>query len=94
MNDVPSPIGVVSHRTGLSPHVIRVWERRYGVIKPHRSTGNRRLYSQAEIERLRLLKLVTDAGYPIGQIAHVPDDELRRMTGNACFPRSILPERL
>jgi len=79
MDELPSPIGVVSKRTGLSTHVIRVWERRYGVIQPDRSAGNRRHYSAAEIERLRLLKQVTDCGYPIGQVAHLADNDLKRL---------------
>ena len=62
-------IRVVSRRTGLSPHVIRVWERRYGAVQPLRTATNRRLYSEADIERLRLLSAATKAGHSIGQIA-------------------------
>jgi len=73
------PIKVVARRTGLSPHVIRVWERRYQAVTPVRTETNRRLYSETEIERLRLLSAATSAGHSIGQIAGLADAELREL---------------
>jgi MerR family transcriptional regulator, light-induced transcriptional regulator len=67
---------VVARRTGLTPHAIRVWEKRYGAVTPMRTATKRRLYSDAEIERLRLLRQATLAGHSIGQIAHLPTDRL------------------
>lgn len=71
----------VAHRTGLSPHVIRVWERRYGAVEPRRTPTNRRLYSDAEVGRLELLSAATRAGHNIGSIARLPDDQLRGLAG-------------
>ena len=71
----------VAQRTGLSPHVIRVWERRYGVVEPRRTPTNRRLYSDAEVGRLALLCAATRAGHSIGTIARLPDDQLRALAG-------------
>jgi MerR family transcriptional regulator, light-induced transcriptional regulator len=65
------PIGVVSKRTGISLHVLRAWERRYGVVEPVRTAGGQRLYSDADIARLRLLRQVTDAGRNISQVAEL-----------------------
>lgn len=73
------PIKVVCHRTGLSAHVIRVWERRYGLICCERTCSNRRLYSDEEIERLRLLKDLTDCGHRISQISSLSLDELYQL---------------
>lgn len=73
------PIQVVSRLTGLSPHVIRVWEKRYGAVTPERTGTNRRLYSDEEVERLRLLALATDAGHKIGIIARMGVEDLRRL---------------
>jgi MerR family transcriptional regulator, light-induced transcriptional regulator len=70
---------VVARRTGLSPHVIRVWERRYKAVGPSRSGTGRRLYSEADIERLNLLRAATQAGYSIGQIAQFSDEKLRSL---------------
>src|SRR3954471_9946883 len=70
------PIQVVTHRTGISADVLRVWEKRYAVVAPVRSTNGRRLYTDADIERLRLLVEVTRTGRTIGQIAALDDAAL------------------
>ena len=73
------PIRVVSERTGLSPDVLRAWERRHGVVTPGRSTAGQRLYSDADIERLALLVKATRAGRPLGPAASLPAEELRKL---------------
>ena len=69
----------VSARTGLSAHLIRIWEKRYGAVEPARSDSQRRLYSDADVHRLRLLSALTRQGFSIGQIAKVKCDQLMRM---------------
>ena len=73
------PIGVVADRTRLSQDVLRVWERRYNVVEPGRSPSGQRLYSDADIERLRLLGQATSMGRTISQVAALPTAELARM---------------
>ena len=70
------PIRVVANKTGLSTHVIRAWEKRYGAVEPDRTDTNRRLYSDKEVERLQILNDLTNTGYNISQIANLPLDEL------------------
>ncbi len=72
---------VVSKRTGLTPHAIRAWERRYGVVTPLRDANNRRYYRESDIERLTLLREATDAGFPISQVAGYGNEELREIVG-------------
>lgn len=48
-------IGELGRRVGVTPDVLRVWERRYGLIRPERSTGGFRLYSPVEEERVRAM---------------------------------------
>jgi DNA-binding transcriptional MerR regulator/methanogenic corrinoid protein MtbC1 len=67
---------VVTRRTGLSADLLRAWERRYEVVNPSRSAGGRRLYSDADIERLRLLYRATLAGRSIGQVAELSTEAL------------------
>jgi len=67
---------VVTRRTGLSPDLLRAWERRYDVVTPSRTEGGRRLYSDTDIERLRLLYRATLAGRSIGQVAELPTEAL------------------
>jgi hypothetical protein len=45
------PIGELSRRLGVSADVLRKWERRYGILKPGRTLGNQRLYSQVDEAR-------------------------------------------
>ena len=71
------PIRVVAKRTGLSPHVIRAWEKRYEAVRPTRTPTGRRVYSNEDLERLMLLRQATLLGRSIGQIAKVPTEELR-----------------
>ncbi|OOZ36912.1 MerR family transcriptional regulator [Solemya velesiana gill symbiont] len=70
------PIQVVSRRTGLSADVIRVWERRYGVVSPTRVSGGRRLYTDSDIKRLALLQKVTSAGRRISEVSELDDEAL------------------
>lgn len=74
-------IGAAARLSGLSTHVIRIWERRYGALQPDRSGGGARLYSDAEIERLRLLRNAVEHGHTISQVATLPADELLRIAG-------------
>jgi DNA-binding transcriptional MerR regulator/methylmalonyl-CoA mutase cobalamin-binding subunit len=76
---VAYPIGVVTRRTGLSPDVLRVWERRYRVVSPSRNTGGQRLYSAVDIERLRLLQRLVERGHRIATIANLDLDALGKL---------------
>ena len=73
------PIGVVRERTGLSVQVLRAWERRYAVVRPARSAEGRRLYSEADVERLGLLHRASRAGRPVGALVTLSTGELRQM---------------
>jgi DNA-binding transcriptional MerR regulator len=73
-------IGAVSRLTGLSADVVRVWERRYGAIRPLRSDGGSRLYSDADIARLRRLRQAVELGHAIGQVAKLPEKELENLS--------------
>ena len=48
-------IGELSRRAGVSGHVLRAWERRYGLLQPVRSEGGFRLYTDADERRIRRL---------------------------------------
>jgi len=71
------PIKVVSQLTGLSAFVIRAWEKRYGVLDPERTETNRRLYSELDIEKLKLLSEAIEHGHNIGGIANLSIHELK-----------------
>jgi DNA-binding transcriptional MerR regulator/methylmalonyl-CoA mutase cobalamin-binding subunit len=80
------PISFVSKSTGLTTHLVRAWERRYGAVKPTRTATNYRLYSDADIERLKLLNALSEAGHAISSIAQHSDEDLREMLRNLSMP--------
>lgn len=63
--------------SGLTTHTIRAWEKRYNALTPGRSKTGRRQYTTEEIERLSILAQLTNLGNSIGQIAHLPNEELK-----------------
>lgn len=74
-----STIQAASIRSGLSPHVIRIWERRYEALTPSRTGTNRRMYCDEEIERLKVLRELTENGHRIGNIARLEKAQLEQM---------------
>lgn len=73
------PIQVVSRRSGLSIDVLRVWEKRYGLITPARSAGGHRLYSDEDVERLRLVCEAMAGGRRVGQLAQLSEEQLQAL---------------
>ena len=72
------PIRAVAQMTGLSIDTLRAWERRYGAVVPGR--GDRgRLYTDADIARLRQLSDLVSRGHAIGSVATLSGGELDRL---------------
>ncbi len=72
------PIRAVAKLTGISLDTLRAWERRYQAVMPAR-TEQRRLYGEADIRRLLLLKSAVDSGRSISQVAALSDTELEEL---------------
>lgn len=72
---------VVTRRTGLSPDVLRVWERRHGVVSPTRSAGGQRLYSASDLDRLLLLRRLVNGGHRIAVLARLDRERLEQLAG-------------
>ena len=83
-------VGMVSKMTGLSTHTLRVWEKRYAAVTPQRTDAGGRLYTDANVERLRMLHKLVQAGHSIGGIAKLPDPDLSRMAATANSPQPTL----
>lgn len=73
-------IAIVERRTGVSQHVLRAWERRYSAVTPARDEAGQRLYSDSDIERIRLIRDAVAGGRRIGQVAALGTDQLRSLT--------------
>lgn len=80
-------IGTVSRLTGLTADTIRAWERRHHAVDPIRSEGGTRLYREADVGRLQLLKALNERGEPIGAIAGLSEEALRERLARHAAPR-------
>ena len=84
------PLRTVTAMTGLTPDLIRAWEKRYAVVAPIRGARGARLYTAADIAHLRLLGRVVGAGRAIGDVAGMSPPELEQLAGDT-VPKA--PER-
>jgi len=75
-------ISVAADLVGMHPQTLRIYEQK-GLVRPNRTPGNTRLYSEADLERLRLIqRLTTELGLNLAGVEHVLrlEDELQRMS--------------
>jgi MerR family transcriptional regulator, heat shock protein HspR len=82
MDDRPRyMISVAADLVGMHPQTLRIYEQK-GLVRPRRTAGNTRLYSELDIERLRLIqRLTTEIGLNLAgveQVLHL-EDELQQM---------------
>ena len=97
MSDFPGlSIAAVERDTGLSKDTLRVWERRYGFPKPLRDSLGERLYSAAEVDKLRCIKRLLDQGFRPSKLIDSSTEELTKMiespSGAATGSRELPPE--
>ena len=82
MDDRPRyMISVAADLVGMHPQTLRIYEQK-GLVRPKRTAGNTRLYSESDIERLRLIqRLTTELGLNLAGVERVLhlEDELQRM---------------
>jgi MerR family transcriptional regulator/heat shock protein HspR len=82
MDDRPRyMISVAAELVGMHPQTLRIYEAK-GLVNPGRTAGNTRLYSEADLERLRLInRLTTELGLNLAGVEHVIrlEEQMRRM---------------
>jgi MerR family transcriptional regulator/heat shock protein HspR len=74
-------ISVAADIVGMHPQTLRIYEQK-GLVRPRRTPGNTRLYSERDLERLRLIqRLTTELGLNLAGVEHVLrlEDELQRV---------------
>lgn len=65
-------IGVAAELAGVHPQTLRIYEQK-GLVSPQRTRGNTRMYSQADIERLRLINELTSEGINLAGVIRILD---------------------
>ncbi len=79
-------IGAVSKATGFSPDTLRVWQRRYGFPVPQRKPSGHRLYSTADVRRLRRISEALARGHRPGQVVPLAEPRLQSLLTEAGAP--------
>ncbi len=79
----------LSEATGISIPNIRIWELRYGVFKPKRTSTNIRIYSQDDLSRIILINYLLQSGYRIGKIHNYEITKLRQIVKKELLDNSI-----
>ncbi len=82
-------IGELGRRTGVSPELLRAWERRYGLLEPERSSGGYRLYTAEDERRVHTMKAALSRGISAGEAAKLALDD-----GNELPPAESLLDAL
>ena len=72
-------IGDICSETGLSPDVVRVWERRYGFPSPVRLPSGHRRYRSEDLNRLRLFTECVASGHRPSKLANLAEEDLKRL---------------
>lgn len=63
--------------SGVKAHTIRIWEQRYGFLKPRRTSTNIRYYSNEELKTILNISLLTKYGYKISHIDRMSPDQVK-----------------
>lgn len=84
-------IAAVERDTGISKDMLRIWERRYGFPQPLRDAAGERVYPADQVQRLRLLKRLLDAGHRPGRVVTADTQTLEALLGQRAG-RSGAPE--
>ena len=73
-------ITAVERDTRIGKDALRVWERRYGFPQPERDTNGERLYPPDQVERLRIIKRLLDAGHRPGRVVALELAQLHELS--------------
>jgi MerR family transcriptional regulator, light-induced transcriptional regulator len=79
--------GAVARLVGMPVATLRVWERRYDVSAPTLTASGQRLYSEADVRRLSLLKHLTERGHAIGSLAALNMQQLQSVLATLFDPQ-------
>ncbi|MHA4806775.1 MerR family transcriptional regulator [Flavitalea flava] len=72
-------ISQLAQYSGVKPHTIRIWEKRYNALKPNRSEGNTRYYDNSQLRRLLNIVGLMDTEYKVSELCAMPDEKIFRL---------------
>ena len=87
-------IGEFARLSGITATTLRAWQRRYGLLKPQRTEGGHRLYSEDDVRQALIILDWVKKGVPIGQVKSLLERPAPRRTNNWQTLQQTLLERL
>ncbi len=66
--------------SGIKAHTLRIWEKRYAILKPKRTDTNIRYYEDADLQKVLNIALLRKKGYKISKIAELSESDITRLT--------------
>ena len=88
------PIRILAEKTGVNSITLRAWERRYGLLKPKRDPKGHRLYSQADIDKVKKIVGYVEQGVAISQVKKLLKREAEHQQLEDDKPSSVWPDYL
>ncbi len=85
-------IGAVAKATGFSPDTLRVWQKRYGFPVPRRKPSGHRLYSVADVRRLRRISEALARGHRPGQVVPLAEPRLESLLTDRAVSGAVAPD--
>ncbi|HEU0136589.1 MAG TPA: MerR family transcriptional regulator [Flavobacterium sp.] len=91
MNNVKNIFSIrdLENLSGIKAHTIRIWEKRYKVLKPMRTDSNIRFYDEANLQKLLNITLLHNHGYKISKIATYSDDRIPGLVRDIISEKSV-----
>jgi DNA-binding transcriptional MerR regulator len=80
--------------SGIKAHTIRMWEKRYGVLKPKRTDSNIRTYDVSGLQKILNITFLNENGYKISRISKMTDDEINNLVKNITTSKSNMNRAL
>jgi MerR family transcriptional regulator, light-induced transcriptional regulator len=84
-------ISDLAQYSGIKSHTIRIWEKRYNALKPHRSSGNTRYYDSRQLRRLLNISALLDADYRVSELCTMSDEGLRLLSQQVLISKTPAP---
>jgi len=96
MNNIKKEFSIrdLENLSGIKAHTIRIWEKRYNLLSPKRTTTNIRTYSLSSLQKLLNITLLNKNGYKISKIAKIPEEDIplkvREIVANKSMKSHVL----
>lgn len=91
MNNVKKSFSIrdLENLSGIKAHTIRIWEKRYGLLTPERTSTNIRTYNLSNLQKLLNVTLLYNNGYKISKIAKIPEENIPLMVREIVAKSSV-----